>query len=61
MSNAGFVGLMNPLGVLLVLFAAFLFSMIIYIGARLVRVKEASDKLYRARLREQVEARKSNP
>lgn len=59
MGNAGFVGLANPLGVLFVIFSLFLFSAIIYVGAKLVRVKETSDKEYRARLKQQVDARKN--
>lgn len=56
MSNAGFIGLANPMGVFSILFGAFLFAAIIYVGARLVRLKEVSDKAYRAKLREQYEA-----
>ena len=59
MGNAGFVGLANPAGVLFVLFSLFLFSVIIYVGAKLVRAKESSDKEFRARLKQQVEAQKS--
>lgn len=44
------------MGVFSILFGAFLFAAIIYVGARLVRLKEVSDKAYRAKLREQYEA-----
>ena len=55
-SNAGFLGLQNAFGVFLILFSALLFIGIIYVGAKLVKAKEASDKAMRAELRKRIEA-----
>lgn len=56
-SNAGFLGLQNWAGVFLIVFSALLLIAIIYVGAKLVKAKEISDKALRAELRRKLESR----
>ncbi len=54
-TNAGFVGLANPLGVLMILVAALLLIAMIVFGAGVIRAKEQAGKQQRAALRERLE------
>jgi hypothetical protein len=56
-SNAGFLGLQNNMGILLITFAAFLFITMIVAGGLFIRAKEASDKLKRAEMKKNLEAK----
>ncbi len=55
MGNAGFLGLQNSMGILLITFAAFLLITMIVAGGLFIRAKEASDKLKRAEMKKNVE------
>lgn len=61
-SNAGFVGLMTPVGIVVLLFSILLLIAIIVFGAGLIRAGEARSRAYRAelkRMKEEHDARQS--
>ncbi len=55
MSNAGFLGLQNSMGILLITFAALLLITMIVAGGLFIRAKEASDRLKRAEMKKAIE------
>lgn len=59
-SNAGFVGLMTPTGILLLIVAFTLLIAITIFGATLIRAGERRAREYRAELKRQMESKEKD-